>query len=89
MRLKVQSLALLSGLRTQHCPELWSRLQMQFGSCVAVALAYLDLAWLWRWHRPVATALIRPVAWEPPYATGMALKKKTKRHTHKKFYPVQ
>ena len=29
---------------------------------------------LWLWHRLAATALIRPLAWEPPYATGMALK---------------
>jgi len=30
---------LLSGLRIQHCRELWSRLQMWLGSCVAVSLA--------------------------------------------------
>ena len=28
---------------------------------------------LWLWRRPAATALIRPLAWEPPYATGAAL----------------
>ena len=33
-----------------------------------------DLAWLW--HTTVATAPIQPLAWEPPYATGVALKKK-------------
>ena len=33
-----------------------------------------DPALLWLWRRPVATALIRPLAWEPPYATGLALK---------------
>ena len=33
-----------------------------------------DLALLWLWYRPAATALIRPPAWEPPYATGAALK---------------
>ena len=32
-----------------------------------------DLALLW--HRPAATAPIRPLAWEPPYAMGVALKK--------------
>ena len=37
MRLWVQSLALLSGLRTQHCHELWCRSQMQLGPQVAVA----------------------------------------------------
>ena len=34
----------------------------------------LDLALLWLWRRPVATAQIRPLAWEPPYATVAALK---------------
>ena len=29
-----------------------------------------DPALLRLWHRPVATALIRPLAWEPPYAPG-------------------
>ena len=27
---------------------------------------------LWLWRRPVATALIQPLAWEPPYAAGAA-----------------
>ena len=27
------------------------------------------------WLRPVATGPIRPLAWEPPYATGVALKR--------------
>ena len=35
-----------------------------------------DLAWLWLWCRPGATALIQLLAWEPPYAVGVALKKK-------------
>ena len=29
---------------------------------------------LWLWHRPGAAALIQPLAWELPYATGVALK---------------
>ena len=29
---------------------------------------------LWLWCRPAAVALIGPLAWEPPYATGAALK---------------
>ena len=37
----------------------------------------LDLALLWLWCRPAAAALIRPLAWEPPYAAGAALKSKT------------
>ena len=39
MRLGVQSLTLLSGLRIQCCCELWCRLQTQLRSCVAVAVA--------------------------------------------------
>ena len=27
---------------------------------------------LWLWQRPVATAPIQPLAWEPPYAAGAA-----------------
>ena len=55
MRLRVQSLALHSGLRIRCCHELWRRL--------------------------AATALIRPLVWEPPYAVGVALKRqKTKKN---------
>ena len=43
-------------------------------SCGVVHIHGLDLAWLWLLHRPVATALIQPLAWEPPYAMGVALK---------------
>ena len=39
----------LSGLKIQHCRELWCR--------------------------PVATAPIQSLAWEPPYVTGAALKR--------------
>ena len=35
-----------------------------------------DMVWLWR--RPAATASIRPLAWEPAYATGTALKRQKK-----------
>ena len=34
-----------------------------------------DPALLWLWHRPAAIAVIRPLAWELPYAMGKALKK--------------
>ena len=40
MRLQVRSLASLSGLRIQHCCELWCRLQMRLGSGVAEAPAW-------------------------------------------------
>ena len=38
MRTRVQSLALLSGLRICYCHELWCGLQMCLGSQVAVAV---------------------------------------------------
>ena len=34
-----------------------------------------DLALLWLWYRPAATVLIQLLAWEPPYASGVALKR--------------
>ena len=44
-----------------------------------------DPALLWLWRRPVATALIRPLVWESPYATGAALEK-AKRQKKKYIY---
>ena len=64
MRLWVRSLVLLSGIA------------MSCGVGHRCGL-YLVLPWLWR--RLAATALISPLAWEPPYAMGEALKgQKTK-----------
>ena len=37
-----------------------------------------DLVLLWLWHRPVATAPIKPLAWEPPYVSGADLEKRQK-----------
>ena len=41
-----------------------------------------DLAWLWLWCSLAATAPIRPLAWELPYATSSALKSKNKKKVH-------
>ena len=38
-----------------------------------------DLALLWLWHRLAVTDLIQPLAWEPPYAVGAALKRQEKK----------
>ena len=39
-----------------------------------------DLGLLWLWYRLAVVAPIRPLAWEPTYAAGMALKRqKTKK----------
>ena len=41
-----------------------------------------DPVLLWLWHRPAATAPTRSLAWEPPYAVDVALKRqKTKKIT--------
>jgi len=46
----------------------------------------LDPTLLWLWQRPAATALIRPLAWEPPCASGAALwRQKTKKKKKKKM----
>ena len=45
--------------------ELWCRSQV-----------HSDPMLSWLYHRPEATAAIRPLAWELPYATGVALKTK-------------
>ena len=57
------------------------------GSVVAVSCGYRhgsDLVLVWLWCGPVATAPIRPLSWEPPYAARAALKKKSKRQKKKK-----
>ena len=64
--MRVRSLPLLSGLMIRRCRELWCRL-----------LSWLDPALLW--HRLAATAPIRPLAWESPYAMGAALEKTLKK----------
>ena len=48
-------------------------------SCGVGHRCSLDPVLLWLWHRPAATALIRPLAWEPPYAAPVALEKMKKK----------
>ena len=66
MRLQVQSLALLGGLRIWRCCGLWCKSQAWFGSCVAVALAGA-------YSSDLTPSL------EPPYAMGTALEKARKK----------
>ena len=65
MRMWVRSLVSLSGLRICCCTS--SGVVHRRGS---------DLLWLWLWLWPAAAAPIWPLAWERPYAMGVALKKK-------------
>ena len=53
-------------------------------SCGVGCIHGTDRALLWLWCRLVATALIRPLAWEPPCAVGVALKKDQKKKKKKK-----
>ena len=39
----------------------------------------LDPVLLWLWCRPAVVAPIGPLAWEPPYAMSVALKRKKKK----------
>ena len=43
-----------------------------------------ESALLWLWCRLAAEALIRPLACEPPYAAGLALKKTKKKKKKEK-----
>ena len=70
MRLRVQSLALLSGLRIAV-------------NCGVGHRRGLDPVWLWLWCRLAAAASFQPLAWELPYATGVALNKKEKKKQKK------
>ena len=64
MRFRVQSLALLSGLRIVIAM-----------SCGVGRRLGSDPTLLWLWRRLVATTPIRPLAWKPPYAVGTAQEK--------------
>ena len=48
------------------------------GSILGLAKWFKVLELLWLWCRPAATALIQLLAWEPPYAVGVALKRQKK-----------
>ena len=62
MGMHIPSQALLSGLRIGRCCERGAG--RRCGSYVVLL-----------WHKPMAAALIQPLAWEPPYTTGVALKR--------------
>ena len=59
----VWSMASLSWLRIQCCHDLWCRSHTRLRSWL-----------LWLWCMPASVAPIWPLAWESPYAVGVALK---------------
>ena len=71
MKMWVQTLASLCGLRIQHCSKLQRRSQKQFRSGIAVTVTQAS-----------AAALIRPLAQELPYANGAAVKRKELKQVH-------
>ena len=66
----------------------WPR-SVGYGSSIALSCGVghrwgSDPMLLWLWCKPAAVALIRPLAWELPYAMGTALKRKEKKKKKKK-----
>ena len=58
-------------------------------SCGVGCRSGSDPALLWLWYRPAATAPIRPLAWEPPYASETALEKAKGQKNPNKLLPQQ
>ena len=76
MRMWVQSLASLRGLRSSVAT-----------SCGVGRRCGSDPVLLWLCRKLATTALIGPLAWEPPYATSEALKSKNKTKQNKTHTP--
>ena len=57
-------------------------------SCGVGCRGSSDLAWLWLWLWLAVAALIGPLAWEPPYAVGVAIKSKKKSPGKRSFLAV-
>ena len=55
-------------------------------SCAVGGRHGSDLVLLWLWHRLAAAALIRPLAWKPQYAAGMALKRQKKKKSYDVYH---
>ena len=69
-----EDVGLIPGLaQWDRDPALWYKSQMQLGSCMAVAVV-----------KASGFSSTQPLAWEPPYAMGAALKRQKTRAKKKK-----
>ena len=73
--MQVRSLASFGGLRIWHCCELCCR-----------SKTWLVPKLMWLWCRLAVIAPIRPLAWEPPYDAGVALKKRGRGEINSPFH---
>ena len=65
-----ESLLWLSGLRSRH------NVRENASSIPGLSQWVKDPVLPWLQRRPAAAALIRPLAWELPYAAGVAMERK-------------
>ena len=63
------------------------RIHGDAGPIPSCSVGHLVLLWLW--CRPAAVVLICLLAWELPYASGVALKLQKKKKKQKHFYMLQ
>ena len=56
---------------------------MRYGAGHSVAQIWLVWLCLWLWYRLAAAVPIQPLAWEPPHAASVALKKAPKTNKQK------